>query len=202
MDWFEVFKIKQIVTPTTKISQRKEPVEEEEDNCNRKLKAYADKVRNLTIETEWDNIKPYDLGLKYRKYKNEESTSLMVKEWTHPSYTDDEAIPENVACAALDYIQEIKHTYLQPPLSDVGILVSHGEEKWHIWGRWNTWNATKVNNGEFYITVQREGLSSLFSYPPVHLNVEFEIPKEWHNHPSVPNDIISVLTDKVNWRDN
>ena len=32
MSWWEVFKV-QIVTPTTKISQRKEPVEEEDKDC-------------------------------------------------------------------------------------------------------------------------------------------------------------------------
>jgi hypothetical protein len=37
MDWFEIFKV-QIVTPTTKISQRKEPVEEEEKDCCQEAK--------------------------------------------------------------------------------------------------------------------------------------------------------------------
>jgi hypothetical protein len=32
MDWIEILKNKQILTPTTKISQRKEPVEEDDDN--------------------------------------------------------------------------------------------------------------------------------------------------------------------------
>jgi hypothetical protein len=33
MDWMNILKNKQIVIPTTKISQRKEPVEEEEKDC-------------------------------------------------------------------------------------------------------------------------------------------------------------------------
>ena len=33
MNWMDIIKVKQILTPTTKISQRKEPKEEEERDC-------------------------------------------------------------------------------------------------------------------------------------------------------------------------
>jgi hypothetical protein len=49
MSWWEVFKLKQVITPTTKITQREEPKEEEEerDCCQEAILEITERLVNL-----------------------------------------------------------------------------------------------------------------------------------------------------------
>ena len=84
----------------------------EEDNCNRQLKEYADKIKNTYTSSKFIPS-PHKLGI-YKAYNTEYGNSRLISMtydgyrahyWVEFRYAE---VPENVACKALKFLKDNK----------------------------------------------------------------------------------------------
>tara|TARA_R110002020_G_scaffold253928_1_gene467603 strand:- start:1284 stop:1907 length:624 start_codon:yes stop_codon:yes gene_type:complete len=207
MDWYNVLKVKQILTPTTDINIKKVPKKKKDKNCNEKLKAYADKIQNLDITTKYDSVggslsgKAPESYFKTYGYPREKISRFMRARWIY------EPIPEIIACAALEQLDKLKHRWgdwdiENPSLNNLKDMLDETEQEWVIRTEWvhNRRSLETTETGIFFLQIYKADLSSLFGPSQVTLSVEFKC--SIHQQPyEIPN-ILGILDKKINWRDN
>jgi hypothetical protein len=202
MDWVNLLKTKQIVTPTTDIGIKKVPKKKKDSNeCNERLKAYADKIKNTDISYFSDyETKSY---WQLRNSSVEKKSQFMMARWAY------KPIPEEVACAVLDLLDEFttaKRWSVREKVFDKA-----GKE-WSIFVKWNVWKSFRSGplkkdlthepelRGELVLRVYKFGLSSLFGNSEVNLSIKYRIPMERHRN--VIKYRKEWFDNKINWRDN